>query len=228
MLELPEQPMLDKTLLVGGCLRLPLRFNAERLADEVASLPQRFWGTTAGRVGVHRGVEGVFLRGYAPAQGNLPIEDRPALSFLPYVNSVLRNAIPAPPLRCLLARLAGGAIVPMHIDRAPYFSQTLRLHIAITSHERALMHCAGKCYVMLPGELWTINNSAPHGVWNADPTRERTHLICDFLPTPALIALLAQGDRELGKLRPEVAARICGEPHLELADQGAAGDRVDQ
>lgn len=228
MLELPGQPMLDKDVLVGGCIRLPLRFSAERLADEVASLSKQFWGTTAGRVGVHLGVEGIFLRGYAPAQGSLPIEDRPALSFLPYVGDIIRNGIPAPPLRCLLARLPGGAIVPMHIDRAPYFVQTLRLHIAITSHERAFMYCAGQCYVMQPGELWVLNNSATHGVWNADLTRERTHLICDFLPTPALLELLDGGERALGKLRPDVKARISGESHLRPANQGTAQERVDK
>lgn len=218
MLELPGQPLLDKGVLVGACIRLPLRFNAKQLSTEIDSLPQHLWGTTAGRVGVHLAAESVFLRGYAPAQGDLPIEDRPTLSLLPHVKDIIHTQIAAPPMRCLLARLPGGSVVPMHIDRAPYFAQTVRLHIAVTSHERAFMYCAGQCYVMQPGELWALNNIAAHGVWNADETRERTHLICDFLPSAALLALLADGERDLGKMRPDVRSRLSNTTRMQSAD----------
>ena len=114
----------------------------------------------------------------------------------------------APPMRCLLAKLPGGARVPTHIDRAPYFAQTIRLHIAVTSHELAFMYCAGQRYIMRPGELWALNNTAPHGVWNADPLRERTHLICDFLPTARLSDLLAAGDRDLGERDRDAEIRL--------------------
>jgi hypothetical protein len=130
MLELPGQPRLNKADLIGGCVRLPVRLDAARLAAEVEALPGSFWGTTGGRVGVHRAAEGVFLRGHAPAEGNLPIEDRPALAHLPYIRQIIQADIPAPPMRCLLARLPGGARVAVHVDRAPYFAQTIRLHVA--------------------------------------------------------------------------------------------------
>lgn len=199
MLELQGQPLLNKSALIGACVRLAPQFDAARLAAEIDSLPPTAWGSTGGRVGVHRVAEALFLRGHAPAEGDLPIEDRPMLAMLPYVTDIIRRQIPAPPMRCLLARLPGGARVSTHIDRAPYFAQTIRLHIAVTSHELAFMYCAGQRYVMRPGELWALNNSAPHAVWNADPRRERTHLICDFLPAAQLRDLLAAGDRDLGE-----------------------------
>lgn len=208
MLDLPGQPRLDKAALVGGCVLLPLRFDAALLEAEVASLPASLWGTTGGRVGVHVAAESIFLRGHAPAEGNLPIEDRAPLALVPYVRQIIETQIPAAPMRCLLARLPAGAVVPVHVDRAPYFAQTLRLHIAVTSHEQAYMLCAGRSYIMRPGYLWALNNNAPHGVWNADDTRERTHLICDFLPSVALRSLLAAGERDLGEIRPEVETRL--------------------
>jgi hypothetical protein len=208
MLEIPGQPRLDKAILVGGCIRLRLRVDAARLATEVDSLPAEAWGTTGGRVGVHRAAEAVFLRGFAPADGDLPIEDRPSLDHLPYVRSIIETQIPASPQRCLLARVPAGASIAPHVDRAPYFAQTLRFHVAVTTHERAFMLCAGLCYVMCPGEIWALNNTAVHGVWNADETRARTHLICDFLPTPALRALLASGERDLGRHSTEVEAHF--------------------
>src|SRR5882724_251972 len=128
MLDLPGQPFLDKHTLLGGCVRLPLSVDAAPLRIEVAALGEEIWGTTGGRVGVHSAAEAVFLRGYAPAEGEKPIEDRAALARLPYVRSIIESIIPAQPLRCLLARLPGGAAIPPHIDRAPYFSKSLRLH----------------------------------------------------------------------------------------------------
>lgn len=198
MLDLPGQPVIDKTTLVGGCLRLPLRVDAQRLAAEVAALPTTLWGTRGGRVGVHRDAEALFLRGYAPAQGALPIEDREPLGLLPYAREIIEKSIPAPAQRCLIARLPGGASIAPHIDRAPYFAKTLRLHFPIESHDLAWMRAGSLCYLMRPGEIWVLNNSAPHAVWNADPERSRTHMICDFLPTPALLELMARGERNLG------------------------------
>jgi len=56
------------------------------------------------------------------------------------------------------------------------------------------------------GEAWALNNSTLHAVWNAHPTAARTHLICDFLPSPALLELLAHADRSLGRTVPDVDA----------------------
>jgi hypothetical protein len=202
--ELPGQPLLDKSALIGGCVRLALQFDVARLAAEIDCLPPTAWGTTGVRVGVHRAAEALFLRGYAPAEGDLPIEDRPALAALPYITDIIQRQIPAPPMRCLLSQLPGGARIPTHIDLAPYFAQTVRLHIPVTSHERAYIFCASKRYVMRPGELWALNNNAPHAVWNADEIRERIHLICDFLPTADLNSLLAAGEHNLGELHPRL------------------------
>jgi hypothetical protein len=199
MLDLPGQPVIDKAALVGGCLRLRLQLDAERLMAEVDALPSSVWGTQGGRVGVHRAAEALFLRGYAPAQGALPIEDREPLALLPYAREIIENLIPAPAQRCLLARLPGGASIDPHIDRAPYFSKTLRLHFPIQTHDQAWMIAGSLCYLMKPGEAWVLNNSGPHAVWNADPQRSRTHMICDFLPTPALLQMLAAGERDLGR-----------------------------
>src|ERR1700729_769900 len=116
MLELPGLPFLDKAALIGGCVKLSLKFDAARLAAEIESLPAAFWGTTGGRVGVHREAEGIFLRGHAPPDGNLPIEERPAMGKLPYVREIVHERIPAPAMRCLLARLKPGARIATHID----------------------------------------------------------------------------------------------------------------
>jgi hypothetical protein len=212
MHDVPDQPLLDKHTLVGGCVRLPLSVDAQRLRDEVAQLPSSLWGTRGGRVGVHNLAEALFLRGHAPAEGDKPIDERPALRWLPYVRFILEELIVAPPLRCLLARLPAGAVVAPHRDdRAPYFAKTLRIHVPVESHEQSWMFCAGETYLMKPGEVWGLNNLAVHAVWNAHATLSRTHLICDFLPTPALLELHARGERGLGREIPEVTRHLWAE-----------------
>jgi hypothetical protein len=208
VLDLPDQPVLDKHALVPGCARLRLEFDAQKLRDEVAALPASLWGTTGGRVGVHQAAEAIFLRGFAPAQGNLPIEDRPPFELLPYARHLIAGLIRARPMRCLLARMPPETVIAPHIDRAPYFSKTLRLHFPIESHERAWMLCAGLGYLMRPGEIWALNNCAEHAVWNAHSHLSRTHMICDFLPDPPLLDLLARADRTLGSPMPEVDAHV--------------------
>jgi hypothetical protein len=199
MLDLASQAFIDKHGLVGGCVRLQPRTDAERLRDEVAALPATVWGTTGGRVGVHSAAQALFLRGYAPAEGDKPIEDRPVLDQLPYIRSIIEQLIPAPPLRALLARLPAGATVRPHVDRGPYFLKSLRIHLPVETNDQVWMVCAGRAYHMRPGEIWALNNVAEHGVWNNHQSLSRTHLICDFLPTAELVALVQGGDRDLGQ-----------------------------
>ena len=200
--------MLDKARLVGGCLRLPLTIDAPRLRLEVESLSATLWEGTGGRVGVHQVAQAIFLRGYAPAEGPKPIEERPPLAQLPYARSIIEELIGASPLRCLLAKLPPGAVVGAHIDKAPYFSKTLRVHVPVVTNAQAWMYCAGLSYRMQPGEVWVLNNSDMHGVWNASAGQARVHMICDFEPSPALLESMAQGERHLGVDEPEVRERL--------------------
>jgi Aspartyl/Asparaginyl beta-hydroxylase len=206
MLDIPAAPYLDKAALVGGCVRLPLKIDSLRLLNEIARLPAVEWGTRGGRVGVHNSAEAIFLRGHAPAEGEKPVEDRPNLDRLLYTRIIIEQLIPAPPLRCLLARLPAGAVIAPHVDRAPYFGKTLRVHVPVETNESVFMVSRGLCYSMQPGEAWMLNNSAEHAVWNSHPLLSRTHLICDFLPSPALLELLLRGERDLGVRRADVEA----------------------
>lgn len=219
MLDLPGHPLLKKDLLVGACSRLPTTCDASRLAQEVSALPLSLWGNRGGRVGVHSAAEAIFLRGYAPAEGDKPIEERPAMHELPYLRSLIHELIPAPPQRCLLARLGAGITIAPHIDRAPYFGKTLRLHVPVVTHSDALMYCDGQVYRMAAGEVWALNNSAVHAVWNQHAERSRTHLICDYLPSDGLLDLLAAADRTLGELAPDFEMRLLAHARSAASDQ---------
>lgn len=211
MFDLPDSP-LDKAALIGACARLPIAVDAMRLRAEVDALPESLWETRGGRLGPHDAARAVFLRGYAPAEGRgKPVEDREALAQLPYAREIITRLLPAPPQRCLLARLPAGAMVPPHSDIGPYFLKTIRIHVPVITHENVWMYCDGRVFRMQAGEVWALNNIAEHAVWNADATRPRTHMICDYLPSPALLDLLARAERNLGTVNAEV------ERHLQAA-----------
>ena len=219
MLDLATAALLDKSAVIGACTRLSIKVDAARRRAEVDALPPEAWATTGGRVGVHRETGSLFLRGYAPAEGPRPIEDRAVLDQLPYSRHIIETQLGSAPLRCLMARLPGGKFVAEHADIGDYFAKTIRIHVPVITHPTAWMMCDRLCYVMAPGEVWALNNSARHAVWNADPAQARTHMICDFLPTPALLDLLARGERGLGATRPDVEAAVQG----EMANRASGG-----
>ncbi len=217
MLTLPDQPMLDKVALIGGCARLPIHFEVDPVLAEIDALPADSWGQRGGRVGVHNPAQAIFLRGHAPAEGDLPVEDRESLDHLPRLRELIEQLIPAQPLRCLLALLPAGSVIAPHIDQADYFSKSIRLHFPITTHENVWMYCAGLNYQMRPGEIWALNNSTGHGVVNADAERSRLHMICDFLSSPELVDLLARAERNLGQANAEIEASLFAGQHQARA-----------
>jgi hypothetical protein len=114
----------------------------------------------------------------------------------------------APPMRCLLARLPAGGFIAPHIDLPPYFSKTVRIHFPVVTNPQAFMYSVGLVYAMQAGEVWALNNSAVHAVWNRHEAAARTHLICDFLPTPALLGHLEAAERELGRRDEAIERRL--------------------
>lgn len=189
----------DKNSIIGYCSRLAISIDPAILAKEVDSIPADNWKGTGGRVGVHSQVNAIFLRGYAPAEGDKPIEDRPVLDALPYIRYLIYRLIPARPQRCLLARLKPDAQVAAHKDMGEYFDRYIRIHFPVVTNPTALMLCGDRAYHMKPGEIWALNNSgATHAVVNPDKKNHRTHMICDFEPTDALLELLSFADKGLG------------------------------
>ncbi len=219
----PRPVLTPAALADAGCVRLPLRVDAVRLRAEIDALAAEVWTSRAERIGVHRDAGAVFLRGRAPAEGDLPIQDREVLGRLPYTRRLIWETFRAPPQRCLLARLEGGGIIPEHRDLGPYFARTVRLHIPVISHEEVFMLCGGLSYQMAPGEVWRLDNGARHGVWNADADRPRTHLICDFTPSPALQEMLEGAEAGLGRRNERVAGAIRAEGERRAALRAGAG-----
>lgn len=198
MPDIADSPKLAKHALIGSCVRLPVTFDTGKLLEEFLSIDASLWGSRGGRVGVHVQAEAIFLRGYAPADGNMPIEDRDVAASLPFTMQLIRQLLKAQPMRCLFAKLKPNGKVPIHIDNGEYFEKTIRIHIPVITNPQAIMIADGQRFHMRVGEVWALNNSGTHGVLNENEKLARTHLICDYLPSEHLLSLLARGERNLG------------------------------
>ncbi|MEP6389550.1 MAG: aspartyl/asparaginyl beta-hydroxylase domain-containing protein [Halioglobus sp.] len=171
-----------------GAIRLPLTYDAARLSTEVAALAETEWGVNGRIAPAFANTQAVFLKGFAAASGNPSMEDRDILAELPYAREMIYSLVPAQPQNCVLSYLPPKVDVGLHIDQGEYFQNTLRVHFPVTTNELVTMYF-GACYRLQPGEVWLLNNCSVHGVENAHPSQGRIHLICDYLPSAALLEL---------------------------------------
>lgn len=175
--------MLDKQNLLGPCVRLPLTVDADRLLNEIESIPEHLWGEY--RAKEHEQVNAIFLKGYPPIQFK-PDEDRPILKTLPYTRQTIYETLPGKPCKCLIAKLKPNSLINMHRDggigMTEYFGSTLRFHIPLQTNAEIKFFIAPSFFTLQKGEVWIINNLADHGVINDHPSCERIHLIVDMEP----------------------------------------------
>ncbi len=164
--------------LRASFLRLPLRFDAERLAAEVAAIPdsvwrkhpQKFEGNSAlPLVSVGGDVGSDALRG--------PMLPTPYLADLPYLTQVMAS-LGTVVGRTRLMRLAPGAEAPSHTDVNYYWQERVRVHVPIVTHPDVAFHCGPDRVHMAAGTCWIFNTWLHHRVENATDV-SRVHLVVD-------------------------------------------------
>ena len=196
-MQLPDGVL--RHLGIDGCVRLPIRVDAGRLADELDGLPADVWETAGGRDPVvQAAVDSFFAIGQPRGPRPVPPRDRPVLDRLPYLRQVLREDIPAAPTRAIVARLHPHGLIPIHTDTLRFFRATLRLSIQVVAEGAQRLCCNELWYAMAPGEVWAIDNLVPHGVLNSEP-RPRLNVIADYTPSDDLIRLVLGGERHCGE-----------------------------
>lgn len=185
------QAMTDKRHYITGCKRLPFSVDVARLQAEVASLPPTAWGNQ--RAPVHQETVSVFLRGQAPMLGVAEDLDQPLLQPCTYIKELLQEVLPGRCGKCLLASLQPGGTVYAHMDSAnEYFLESFRVHVPVFTNEQVHFFSGRRIFHMAAGEVWSVNNLAPHAVLNLHPREARVHLIFDIFPEAAAVELLAR------------------------------------
>jgi len=175
-------------------LRLPIRFNADKLAAEVSGLPRSAWvahpnafpGNNAVRLITTGGLPTDALGG-----GMAPTE---YLRACPYVMELMSE------LECTWGRsrfmgLAPGAEVPPHIDSHYYWRTHIRIHIPVITNPGVEFTCGGETVHMKPGECWVFDSFQLHEVHNRGDVH-RTHLVIDTVGGGKLWDLIEQAQGE--------------------------------
>ena len=82
--------------------------------------------------------------------------------------------------RILLTRLDAHGAIPEHRDGGESLKRSHRHHLAVETNPMVEFYIGGQKHHFAAGEVWEINNRAPHEVRNLSD-RPRIHLIADFV-----------------------------------------------
>ena len=191
----------DSPVLFPDRLRLPLSFDAGRLACDLDRLGEEHWIKHV----VRQNYEGdwgiVPLR--APAHAKHPLRmiypdpatadfvDTPFLEFCPYLRDVIA-CFRCPVRSARLMRLRPDSIIKEHSDVSLNFEDGIaRLHIPIQTNDKVEFFVNGAPVEMRPGSCWYLRLSDPHRAANRGAT-DRVHLVLDAKRDAWLEALFAQ------------------------------------
>ena len=173
-------------------IELPLRFDSDALAAELAAVDESEWQPHP------QGYTGNFALPLIAVNGD-PDDDgfrgemraTPMLARLPGLHQAL-GALGAVLGRTRLMRLSGHAEVEPHIDRAYYWAERTRVHIPIVTQPGVRFHCGDADIHMAAGECWIFDTWRKHRVVNAGAAT-RIHLVADTVGGDGFWELFARG-----------------------------------
>ena len=179
-------------------LKLPINFDADALAAEVAALPSSAWTShPAGYLG-NEAVRLIAPYGQARDSFDGPMAPTGYLYHCNTIRQVMAK-IGAVWGRSRLMALAAGCEVPSHIDIKYYWRTHLRIHIPIVTNPAVLFTCGDETVHMAAGECWIFDSFRWHDVQNKGAER-RVHLVLDTVGggiLPELIRAAEDGTHEL-------------------------------
>ena len=182
-------------------IRLPLHFDAARLADEIEQFDESEWRPHPQGYPGNSALSLIAIDG-DPANDSVKGTMRPTphLEACPYVREVLAS-LGAPIGRTRLMRIDGNSEATPHADTNYYWLQRMRVHVPIVTDPAVRFVCGDKTVHMAPGEAWVFDTFKIHNVINPNPTR-RIHLVADTVGSPYLRALM------MGEIAPRPAAPL--------------------
>jgi len=173
-------------------VQLPLQFDAETLAGEIAALGDGFWREHPQKL------PGNYALPLISVDGN-PDDDAvdgvmrptPYLEKCPYLMQVL-GRIGGVWGRTRLMKLIGQAEVTPHADINYYWRERMRVHVPIVTRPTVRFLCGEAEVNMAPGECWIFDTWRIHHVINAADD-ERIHLVADTVGSDPVANLVRHG-----------------------------------
>ena len=191
-------------------IRLPLRYDAVRLAAEIGAVGEAAWRPHP------QGFVGNDAMPLIAAHGNPdddatvgPMQPTPALRACPYLRQVL-GSLESTVGRTRLMRIVGDGEVQAHADISYYWWERVRVHIPIVTSPQARFHCGKRAVNMAAGECWIFDTWSEHRVRNPQP-EPRIHLVIDTPGSARFWALVGAGHdpfAEVARTPPSVEVRF--------------------
>ena len=173
-------------------VQLPLQFDADALAREIAALGSEHWREHPQKFPGNYALPLISAGGDpdndAVAGAMLPT---PYLAQCPYLMQVLAR-IGGVWGRTRLMKLTGQAEVSPHADINYYWRERVRVHVPVLTQPGVRFICGDSEVHMAAGECWIFDTWRQHRVINAADA-ERIHLVADTVGSPAFWALVNAG-----------------------------------
>lgn len=181
-------------------IKLPLEFDADRLAAEVAGLGADEWVPHFNAAYYEGDWSGVSLRSVGgltkmlfsdPSRKDEFADTELVARFPGLAEAMGRFQCPLEAVRLL--RLGPHARIREHQDiDLGYDIGEIRVHVPVTSNPEVAFYLDGERVDMQPGEAWYLELSLPHRVEN-DGSGDRVHLVVDCLLNDWLREMLEGG-----------------------------------
>jgi hypothetical protein len=181
-------------------LQLPITFDAERLAAEVAAIPESAWREHPQKFPGNDALTLITTGGDPDSDARSgAMAPTPHLLACPYLMQVMAR-LGATWGRTRLMRLSGDAEVTPHVDTDYYWRDHMRVHVPIVTQPTVRFICGDEEVNMAAGECWIFDTWSLHRVHN-DATRARIHLVADTVGGEGFLDLIEQG-RAPGEAKP--------------------------
>jgi hypothetical protein len=157
--------------------RLPVRFDVQRLREEVAAQPAAAWDRHPNDIKGNRSLRLISVNGGENDDVDGVMLPTPHLTQSPYLQQVLAS-FGVVWSRSRLLKLEPFAGVPQHADINYHWFNRVRLHIPIVTHANVSFVCGDDAVHMAEGEAWIFDNWRLQRVDNPIDA-ERIHLVAD-------------------------------------------------
>ena len=164
--------------LVRPFIRLPLSFDAARLAQEAEQLGPAAWRSHPLGLEGNSAVALISRGGGDNDEFGGRMAATPHLAHCPYHRQVMAS-FGEVLARSRLMKLDAGSEVQYHVDFNYHWYTRVRIHIPITTSPDVVFYCGDEKVHMQAGECWIFDNWRRHNVINAG-AEERIHLVIDL------------------------------------------------
>jgi len=158
-------------------IRLPFRFDANRLKQELAQFEPSTWMAHPNRLNGNSAIPLVSLNGEDNDDFAGAMQVTPHLQRCDYVSQVMAS-FGEVIARSRFMRLSAGAEVSEHVDFNYHWYNRVRIHIPITTYPDVIFHCGNEQIHMQAGDCWIFDSWRRHKVLNKSKY-DRVHLVID-------------------------------------------------